>query len=271
MHSHNSLPSVTGYKFTIFTLIKKLRLLRRSKYDFFPPAPKLIFNFEKLIYFYFQFAKIIIFFLSFSHVVNLSVQSESTCGKKKCKKRKWSEYSYISKREVLCHRGICIWMEVLKGLELHGAKAQVYKWRQETFSENSCNWGVEYKGEDTLHYCQCRKSSVAAAPQSSHAESHTLLCKSHTHLQHSDAPSVDTKYKILSSVWQWNVSQNFTSELQFWPNTMHADTATGTLWLQLMWKSVVLSFSSARKHSEPKRTLLPPAEPRVLSVLITDH
>lgn len=145
-------------------------------------------------------------------------------------------------------------MKVLKGLELHGAKAHLYQWWQVTFSENSCNWDVECEGEDTLHYGQCLKPSVeVATPQSSHAESHTLLCRSHTHLQHSDALSVDKNHKILSSVWQWNVSLKF----HLWNSVLakyHAcrcihkhivSVAHVKIWCQ--------SFSSARKHSEPKR------------------
>lgn len=103
----------------------------------------------------------------------------------------------------------------------------LWYWRKAETAENNFRIILE----DTLHYCQCLNLSVAATPQSPHAKSCTLLCKSHTHLQDSDTPSTDTKHKIFSSVWQWNGSQNFSSEVQFWANTMHADASIGTLYL----------------------------------------
>lgn len=103
----------------------------------------------------------------------------------------------------------------------------LWHWRKAETAENNFRIILE----DTLHFCQCLNLSVAATPQSSHAKSCTLLCKSHTHLQDSDVPSADTKYRILSSVWQWNASQNSSSEVQFWPNSMHADASLGTLYL----------------------------------------
>lgn len=45
---------------------------------------------------------------------------------------------------------------------------------------------------------------VAAALQNSHTKSQTLFLKSHMGLWDSDALSVNTKDKILSSVWQWH-------------------------------------------------------------------
>lgn len=45
---------------------------------------------------------------------------------------------------------------------------------------------------------------VVAALQNSHTKSQTLCLKSHMDLWDSDALSMNTKDKILSSVWQWH-------------------------------------------------------------------
>lgn len=149
-----------------------------------------------------------------------------------------------------------------EGLELHGAKVDVCQWWQVTFSENSFNWDVEYEGEETLHYCQYLRLSVAATAQSSHAESQTLLSKSHRHLQDSDTQN--TRYwaqydnAMLVKISPLNFSSGQILCMLIHPQGHCVCSSCENLW---SW-----SFSSARKHLEPRTTLLPPAESHVLTL-----
>ena len=154
MHNHTYLHSITRHNFTILTIVKKYASLRGantiSSLLLFPNSA---FHFEKLIHFSLWLAKTIIRFLNFSHSDDLlasTVQSESMCCKKKCKKV--SKLCIVTPARERFKSQRCLHICIKAPKISRPLSCMVVKWMYindgVTFQENSYNWEAECEGED---------------------------------------------------------------------------------------------------------------------------